>query len=188
MTVGIAANCNNVLAFLLTVALKALQVMAEPLLLKPDKRAHDWFHKWADLHLTQHPTYHKHVLQYCAGLTGVLSEVTMYLQNTESRFPVVTDQREADKEMHGWERLSLTAHQVIPSASVFYRLTILLVPPPSLHKILNACITTALQDDCALTHSVKKASSQPLSAKLFYKSTSSKLMTPTYQKALLHSS
>ena len=82
--VKITANCNNVLVFFQEVALKAPQEMAAPLLLRADKRSQNWFRKWAALHIRPHPSPHKNAPQDHSSLTGVLSEVAMYLQNEES--------------------------------------------------------------------------------------------------------
>ena len=41
--VGIAADCNNVLAFFQEVSIKAPQVLTELLLLQANKRANRWF-------------------------------------------------------------------------------------------------------------------------------------------------
>ena len=70
--VGIAAECDNVLAFLQVVSLKATQVLAAPLSLQAYTCARNWFHQWENRHVTQHPTHHKSALHDHSGLTRVL--------------------------------------------------------------------------------------------------------------------
>ena len=101
----IAAECDDVLAFLLAVALKSRQVMVAPLSLRAYKRATSWFCQWSDRNLKHQAPPHKAAPQYHSGLTGFLSEVSTCLQNSESLLPVVIVQREADRETHGWYRL-----------------------------------------------------------------------------------
>ena len=81
VTYEIAANCNDVLLFLLVVALKSPRVMESPLLLQADKRARNWFCKWVAIHITPHPASHKNVLQYHSGFTGLLNEVATHFKN-----------------------------------------------------------------------------------------------------------
>ena len=71
--VGFTDNSNAVFAFLQAVTLEVPRVMASLFLIRADRRPHDWFHQWTDLHLTQHPTHHKNAPQDHAGPTGVLS-------------------------------------------------------------------------------------------------------------------
>ena len=47
----IAACCNDILAFLQAVALKATRFQEAPLSLKADKRATGWFCQWEDSNL-----------------------------------------------------------------------------------------------------------------------------------------
>ena len=54
--VRIAANCDNVLALLQVVALKSLQLLAEPLSLQADKRTNIWFCQWKDINLKHYAT------------------------------------------------------------------------------------------------------------------------------------
>ena len=44
--VGIAAECDNVLAFLQAVAIKAQQVLEAPLSMQADKCTRNWFRQW----------------------------------------------------------------------------------------------------------------------------------------------
>ena len=148
--VGIAAECDNVLAFLQAVAIKAQQVLEAPLSMQADKCTRNWFHKWEDRHVTQHPTHHKSALQDQYGLTRFLGEVATRLQNAEALRPVIADQHEADRETRGWNRPPLTAQRVILAAISVNRLTILLETPPSLHIFLNAGNVTSLQANCTL--------------------------------------
>ena len=73
MTDKIAADCNDILAFIQASALKEPGVMAAPLLLRGDKRVWNWFRKWESVHITPHPATYKIVLQDHSGLTGFLS-------------------------------------------------------------------------------------------------------------------
>ena len=107
VTVGIAANCDNVLTFLFVVAIKAPQVVEVPLLLRADKRSTRWFRQWLDSNLEHHRTPHKTVLQDHSGLKGVLSEVATRLQNVGDLRPVVASQCNTDMETSGWDRLPL---------------------------------------------------------------------------------
>ena len=77
-TVGVAADCNDILAFLQAVALKLLRVMAAPLSLRADLRATSWFYQWLGKNLIQ-KTIHKTTPQDHSVLTKVLSEVLMRL-------------------------------------------------------------------------------------------------------------
>ena len=83
---------------------------------------------------------------------GVLSEVSMRLQNTEDLFPVIAVHREVDRETRGWDRLPPTAHHVILAESADDGLTIPLEPTPSIHRFLNALTVMALQANCAITY------------------------------------
>ena len=58
-TVGIAADCNNVLMFLQAVALKSQRLLVSVLSLRAYKRSTGWFCHWVDRHLKQQLTRHK---------------------------------------------------------------------------------------------------------------------------------
>ena len=73
--VKIAADCGSVLAFIKVVAMKPTRVMSAPLLMQADKRAQNWFCKWAAQCLTYHPATQKKAPQNHSSITGVLSEV-----------------------------------------------------------------------------------------------------------------
>ena len=107
----------------------------------------------ADSNLKLQEPPNKAAPQDHSGLTGVLGEVSMRLHNAEVLCPVVAAHRKADTEVHGWERLPPTAHQVIFAASAASRLTILSAFPLAIHHFLNMLNATALQSDCALTYS-----------------------------------
>ena len=77
----ITANCDNILAFLQAVALKALRVQTAPLSLRADNCARGWFCQWMDIHIIQHPTHHKNAPQDHSGLTRVLVLIAMRFQN-----------------------------------------------------------------------------------------------------------
>ena len=87
--VGIASQRSNILLFLQEVTLKALRVLAAPLLLRADKCATSWFHQWYDSNLKQHANLYKTAPQDHSRLMVVLSEVVMCLQNAKSLRPVI---------------------------------------------------------------------------------------------------
>ena len=149
----IAADFNNILAFLQAVALKAPRVQAAPLSLQAYKRATGWFRQWADINLKFQVPPNKAASQDHSVLTGVFSEVATYMQNKEALCPVAAAQHEADREMHGWDHLPPTSRRVILTPSAADGLTILSAPPPSIHCFLNTRNATELQADCALTYS-----------------------------------
>ena len=67
----IAANCDDILAFLQDVAVKSPRIIAAPLSLCADKRARVWFCRWAGNNLpptTNTPQEHRRLM-------GVLSDV-----------------------------------------------------------------------------------------------------------------
>ena len=148
----IAADCDYILAFLRGISLKAPQVQTAPISLRAYKREKIWFGQLVDSNLKHQAPPNKAAPQDHSGLTGVLSEVATRLQNEKSPHPVVPEQREADRETRGWDRLPPTSQRLILAASAANGLTILLAPPPSIHRFLNARNTTALQADCTLTY------------------------------------
>ena len=135
--VEIIADYDDVLLFLQMVALKAPQVLAAPLLMKADKNVTSWFLQWTDSHLKHHITNQKKALQDHSILTGFLSEVATRFQNTESLRSIVTYQREADREMHGWYRLPPTAQRLILTERAVGGINITLAPSTSIHHFIN---------------------------------------------------
>ena len=85
-----ADNCDNVSAFLQAVAVKYPRVIAAPLSLRTDKRAHVWFQRWTDVNL---PTPPKPDPQDHLGITGVLTNVVTRLHTAEALSPFVAAQR-----------------------------------------------------------------------------------------------
>ena len=149
MLVNIVVTFNNALAFLQDVAVKSLQIIADPLLLHADECARVWFCQWSGNNL---PPLTNAPPQDHTGLTGSLSNVLARLQKSESLHPVIAAQREADKKTKGWDSLSATAQQVILAASASNRTYIPTSPSPTIHQFLNAKNATNLQADCALTY------------------------------------
>ena len=131
----IADNCDNVLAFLQVVAVKSPRVVAAPLSLRADNRARVYLRCWADINL---PTLPKPDPQDHMGLTGVLTKVTTSFHAAEALCPVVTAQREEEKETKGWDCLQPTAHCIIMAASATTGTSILTFPPPTIHRFLIA--------------------------------------------------
>ena len=148
ITVIIAANCDDVLAFLQEVALKATQVLAEPLLLQSYMHETSWFRQWVVRNLKQPAPQNTIAPQYQSSIMGFLSEVVTRLKNAEGLCPVVASEHDADMI------LPHTDTQVIIADSVVNRLTILLVPPPSTYHFINAHNATKLQTNCMLTYFV----------------------------------
>ena len=77
-TDGIAANCDDILAFLQAVALKALRVQAAPLSLRADKHMAGWFCQWTDSKLKHqipptslHPKINQDSWEYSVKLKRV---------------------------------------------------------------------------------------------------------------------
>ena len=84
------------LDFLQAAALKVPRVQAALLSLRADKHAKVWFRQWAESNLKHQEPPTKAAPQYHSRLTGVLSEVAIWLQDAESLRPVVAAQREAE--------------------------------------------------------------------------------------------
>ena len=78
------ADYNNVLAFLQSVKVKAPMVVAVPLQLHTYKRTLAWFGKWDTHHISPLSTPITASPRYRSGLTGVLSNVTTRLHNSEA--------------------------------------------------------------------------------------------------------
>ena len=86
------------------------------------------------------------------GLTGVLTNVVTLMHTAEALRPIVTAQREAERETNSWDRLLPTAQRVILAASATTGTSILTSPPPTNHFFLNTRNATALQADFFLTY------------------------------------
>ena len=87
---------------------------------------------------------------------GFLANIVTRLHTAEAFCPVVSAQREAEKEIKWWDRLSSTAKCVILAASATNETSILTLPPPTIHHFLNTRNVTALQADFYLIYSGKK--------------------------------
>ena len=74
------------------------------------------------------------------------------LHTAEALGPVVSAQREAEKETKGCDRLPPTAQRVIQAANATNGTSIPTSPPPTIHRFLNAINVVALQFDCSLTY------------------------------------
>ena len=94
---AIAANFNNVLVFLQAIVVKVPRIAAAPLSLCADKHAWYWFRHWSYHHLSLFSTPLDATPQGHSGITGVLNNVAMRLQNEESLHLIITAKREADK-------------------------------------------------------------------------------------------
>ena len=147
--ITVTDDCNNVLAFIQAVAVKSPRVIAAPLSLRADKRARIWFRCWTYINL---PTPPKPDPQDHIGITGVLTDVATWLHTAKALRPVISDQREAEKETKGWDRLPPTEQRVILTASATTGTSILTSTPPTIHRFLNARNVTALQANCSLTY------------------------------------
>ena len=112
--VTIADDFNDVLSFFQSVAVKSPQFIASPLSLRVDNCARVWFCHWTDINLPPPP---KPVLQEHMGLTSVLTDVAIKLHTTEAICPIVSAQREAEKDTKGWDHLSPTAQRIILATS-----------------------------------------------------------------------
>ena len=93
----IAANCDDILEFLQVVMVKALWVVAVPILLRMNKCVWVWFRLWSAHQLVSLYTPLATAPQDHTGLTGFLSNITTRLQNEESIRPVIAEQRGADR-------------------------------------------------------------------------------------------
>ena len=82
----------------------------------------------------------------------LLTNVTTQLHTVEVLRPVISAQRETEKEIKGWDHLPPTAQHVILAASATTRTSIPTSPSPTIHGFLNASNATALQNDCSLTY------------------------------------
>ena len=98
-TDAITSNFNDVLSFLPDVAVKAPILVVVPLLLLMDKHAQEWLWHWSTHHISPLSTSVTATPQDHSGLTGVLSNVAMRLQNADALRPIVAAQHKADKEM-----------------------------------------------------------------------------------------
>ena len=145
----ITDDCNDVLAFLQSAAVKSPQVIAAPLYLRADKRVRVWFRRWYETNL---PTPTKNDPQDHMDLTGLLSTLATSFHTTKALCPDISAQREAGKETKGWYRLLSIAQQVILEASATNRTSIPTLPPPTLHFFLNTHNAKALQSNCSLTY------------------------------------
>ena len=94
----IANDCDGVLEFLQTVAVKSPRVLAAPLSLCADKPARIWFQRCTDINLTKPPLP---APQDHLGITDVLTNLATRLHTAEALRPVVATQREAEKETKG---------------------------------------------------------------------------------------
>ena len=133
--------------------MKSPRVTAAPLLLRLDKRAQTWLHRWLakdiaplSIAIIAAPWYH-------LRFTVILSIVAVRIQIAEALRPIVVAQHEADKETRGWEHVLPTAQCVILVASTAGVLAIPSAPPPLIHIFLNMRNSMALQADCSLTYS-----------------------------------
>ena len=78
---SIADDCEDVLAFLQAVAVKYPRVLAAPLSLGAEKRAHVWFQRWTDVNLPKMPTL---APQDHLGLTEILTDVATRLHTSKA--------------------------------------------------------------------------------------------------------
>ena len=120
------------------------RVTYAPLSLHADKRASDWFRKCYSHSLAPLATPTTAVPQDYSGIIGVLSNVATWLQNAEALHPVVTAQREDNRETKGWYRLHPTSQYVIIVVSASYSIIILSALPQSIHRLLNSRNATML--------------------------------------------
>ena len=86
------------------------------------------------------------------GITGVLTDMATRLHTAEALCPIAIAQRKAGNETKGWDRLPPTDQRVILTESATNGTSILTLPPPTIHRFLNARNVTALQADCYLTY------------------------------------
>ena len=145
----IADDCEDVLAFFQDIVVKYPRVIAPPLSLCSDKRAHVWFQLWRDVNL---PTLPKPSPQDHQGLTVVLTDIATRLHAAEALRPIFVVQRETEKETKWWDRLPPTAQRVILAASATTGTSIQTLPPPTIHRFLNAMNATSLQANWYLTY------------------------------------
>ena len=145
----IADNCDDILDFIQSVAVKSPRVTAAPLSLLTEKCARVWFRRWPETNL---PTPSKTAPQDHTVQTGVLRDVVTRLHTEEALRPVVAAQSEAEKETKGWNRIPPMSQRLILSARTTNGTSIPNSPPPILHRFLNARKTISFQDDCALTY------------------------------------
>ena len=80
---------------------KAPRVVTAPLSLHVYKRAKNWFIKWYTRHISLLATPPTDTQQYHSVLTGVLSNVAVWIQNTEALHPVISAQSRVDQETKG---------------------------------------------------------------------------------------
>ena len=78
----IAADCDDILAFLQAVTAKSPRVAAVPLLLHLDKREWYWFRRCSEDHLTPFFTPLSVAPQDHSGITNVLINTAMRILNT----------------------------------------------------------------------------------------------------------
>ena len=112
-TNAIAADCNNILAFLQTIAVKLPRVETGPLSLRADKWAKDWFRKWFSHHLAPLTTPISSTPHDYLVLKGLLIDVASWLQNEEATHPVIWAQLRVDQDTKGWDRLPPMSQRVI---------------------------------------------------------------------------
>ena len=135
--------------FLQAVSVKYPRIIAAPLTLCADKRACVWLQHWADVKIPIPP---QPAPQDHLGLIGILTNMATRLHTAEALRPVVASQREAETETKGWDRLPPIAQRFILSESATTRTSISTLPPPTIHRFLNARNTMALQADLYLTY------------------------------------
>ena len=102
----IADNCNNILAFLQSVAVKSPRVIATPLSLRTNKQARVWFCWWYNINL---PASSQTSPQDHTGIMVFLSDVATRLKSVEALHPVAAEQHNVEKETKGWDRILPTA-------------------------------------------------------------------------------
>ena len=86
------------------------------------------------------------------GIMDILTDVATRLHIAKALRPVVATQRKMEKENKGWDRLPPTAQRVVLAASATTGTSIPTLPPPTIHRFLNASDMTALQADFSLTY------------------------------------
>ena len=128
-------------------------VEPSPLSLHADKRARYWFRLWYSQHIAPLRISPTSAPQDHLGITGVLINVTMRLQNSlDPPLYFISVHHNINKETKGLDCLPPKDQRVILVTITSDSIQILLDLPLSIHRFLNARNIPAINADCDITY------------------------------------
>ena len=131
---------------------KAPRVASVLISLGSYKRVRDWFQLWLYHHLSPLSNSLTIAPQDHSGITGVLRDITTWLQNVESLRSVIVAQHEVDQEMRVLDHFPSTSQLFVLDFSASNGLTVPLAYPLYNHQFVNAHTETAIQAYFTLTY------------------------------------